>query len=806
MKYISLIFLSFCFSFSSLFAQKEKWSKAKIFLDRSSRSLARLGNLGLEVDHGQFKPGHFFISAFSQTQLSRIRKEGYQYEVLINDVEEDFLKKQGKRGPVAAISQEEVAELCQGVKPYKIPENWSLGSMGGHLMYEEMLAHLDSMKAKFPNIITIRKPIDTLLTWEDRPIWFVKISDSPDLEEANEPKALYSAIHHAREPVSMHQLIFFMWYLLENYNSQPEIKSLVENSQLYFVPCLNPDGYIYNQSMSPSGGGMWRKNRRDNQDGSFGVDLNRNYGYNWGFDNFGSSPDPTSDIYRGPDAFSEPETRAMKAFCERHKFKVALNYHTYSNLVIHPWGYDNLQTPDHSTFKQLTREMTKENFYRTGTAFEVLNYNSNGSSDDFMYAPTAEKPKVLAMTPEVGDWFWPAESEILGLCLENVHQNLATARSLFPFCRFTDSTGLFLKASAGGDYRIRYKLARIGAQTDPATFTISFIPTGSNTAGLTTQSKTYSDLLPNQDLVDSVVISSGGTSLASAEFFKWKVVLDNGIFTSTDSIFHVGGSPSSPLALFDPCEQPSAWAGNWVFSADNSQQGLGHLKTSQGNYSPNSSLYMARVQPFDLRDPGIVGAELSLYTRYEIERNYDYASMQLSIDSGLTWTTLCTDKSTRSSPFSQQAGPGNIIPIWDGVQDRWQKEYANLSGYLGNKVWLRFYFHSDEFEELGGMEVDNIQITINQNVVALEKGLLENRKISLSPNPSAKGQILSVLGLNAQEEMGFQLTDMLGRKLESGKTSAGRIHFAHSWASGMYRIICKLGSGEVFHLPLIIKD
>ncbi len=93
---------------------------------------------------------------------------------------------------------------------------------------------------------------------------------------------LYTALTHAREPASVQQLLYFMYYILENYGVDDEITDIVDNTELYFVPCVNPDGYVYNQMESPQGGGMWRKNRRNNGDGSFGVDLNRNFGYKWG--------------------------------------------------------------------------------------------------------------------------------------------------------------------------------------------------------------------------------------------------------------------------------------------------------------------------------------------------------------------------------------------------------------------------------------------------------------------------------------------------------------------------------------------
>src|SRR5690606_2209606 len=117
------------------------------------------------------------------------------------------------------------------------------------------------------------------------------ISDQPDVDQ-DEPEVLYDALHHAREPASLSQLIFYMWYLLENYGTNDEVTYLVDSTEMYFVPCVNPDGYVYNWNNHPTGGGMWRKNRRVNGNGTFGVDLNRNYGHEWGYNNTGSSPDP----------------------------------------------------------------------------------------------------------------------------------------------------------------------------------------------------------------------------------------------------------------------------------------------------------------------------------------------------------------------------------------------------------------------------------------------------------------------------------------------------------------------------------
>src|SRR5690606_40564789 len=112
--------------------------------------------------------------------------------------------------------------------------------MAGYLTYQQMLDVLDDMAAKFPNLITVKAVVsDTNLTWEGRPLWYVKISDNPNTDEP-EKEVLYTALHHAREPNSLSQMIFYMWYLLENYDTNPEIQYLVNNLDLYFIPCVKP--------------------------------------------------------------------------------------------------------------------------------------------------------------------------------------------------------------------------------------------------------------------------------------------------------------------------------------------------------------------------------------------------------------------------------------------------------------------------------------------------------------------------------------------------------------------------------------
>jgi len=298
--------------------------------------------------------------------------------------------------------------------------------MSGYLTLEEIYATLDSMAQDYPHLITVKKSIGS--SYENRPIYSVKISDNPN-EEENEPEVLYTALHHAREPIGMMQLIYFMYHILESYETNDSIKCLINERQLYFVPVVNPDGYFFNQTNRPAGGGNWRKNRKKNINGTMGVDLNRNYPYQWGFDDDGSSPEGNSEIYRGSSPGSEPEIKAIMNFCKSHNFKNALNYHTFGNLLLYPWGYAEEICEDKENFETFAQEYVLTNKFLPGSPPEIL-YNANGGSDDWMYGEQFSKSKIFSFTPEVGlasEGFWPIASRIIPNCESTLPMNLLHA-------------------------------------------------------------------------------------------------------------------------------------------------------------------------------------------------------------------------------------------------------------------------------------------------------------------------------------------------------------------------------------------
>jgi len=219
-------------------------------------------------------------------------------------------------------------------------------------------------------------------TYEGRDIWAVKISDNPS-EDEGEPGALFMGCHHAREWISVEVPYYLAHYLVNNYQTDPEVKQLVDNCEIWIVPIVNPDGYVYTWTKDR----LWRKNRRNNGNGTFGVDLNRNYGYMWGLDD-GSSGNPSNWEYRGPSAFSEPETQAIRDLILANQFRITMSYHSYGQLLYSPWGYTLDPCPDDVPMNSMIYNMR-----------ELIQETSG-----IVYTPWAEWEEKYPVSGDTGDW------------------------------------------------------------------------------------------------------------------------------------------------------------------------------------------------------------------------------------------------------------------------------------------------------------------------------------------------------------------------------------------------------------------
>ncbi len=368
------------------------------------------------VDTSQIQARVYFVTKDAWAQLRDLHLDqvwkGPDYiEIVTDRVELDMIESLGYK---TDIIHADLGEFLRSRLPDK--------AMGAYKTLDEIYQYLDLLMASYPAIMTQRTSIGQ--TYEGRDMWAVKISDNPEIDE-DEPEILYTAAIHAREVITPEVLFHFMDHLTQNYGVDPQVTDLVDNRELWFILVANPDGYYYNEVTDPDGGGMWRKNRRDNGDGSFGVDLNRNFGYEWGYDDAGSSPYPDDNTYRGTAPFSEPETQNLRDFTEDREFVISVYYHSYSNLILWPWAYDRIYAPDDDIFSAIGDSVSPMNEYAPGPGWTL--YPVNGGSDDWNYGEQTTKDKIFALTLEVGSYtdnFWPPASRIEDLVSENLEPNL----------------------------------------------------------------------------------------------------------------------------------------------------------------------------------------------------------------------------------------------------------------------------------------------------------------------------------------------------------------------------------------------
>jgi carboxypeptidase T len=740
-----------CFLFLSVISvQAQKYSKLKVHL--GNKTMSDIIQMGVDVDHGVFEKGNIYISDFSSKDIAILDMNHIPYDILIDDVVQYFLDQ--NKNPSSKSALTNTSGCVPDVSKLNVPAHWHLGSMGGYFTYAEMLQILDSMALLYPNLITIKKPVsDTLLTREGRPVYVVKISDNPNIDEANESKVLYTALHHAREPLSMSQLLMYMYYVLENYATDPQIKNIVDNTQMYFIPCVNPDGYLYNQSTNPNGGGMWRKNRVHNADLTYGVDLNRNYGKLWGYDNIGSSNIPSNETYRGPAAFSEPETRMIKQFCETNTIKFTLNYHTYGNDVIYPWGYQNTLSPDSDQFRAFAFYITNESKYKSGTCMEMLNYTSNGVSDDWFYGEQIAKNKIFAMTPECGNEFWMPASEITTTCQNLIEQNIKTASLILDVATIKDINPLVLSASTGF---LKFTIQRIGLKNTD-TFSVKLIPLcPALTASASPRLFTGMSLLQSTTDSISYIINP---SLVVNRKIKYVLQVSKGSFIGNDTIEKIFAD--SIITVFqDNATNLSGWTNsgtqNWSLSTTDYVSAPSSIHDSPiGNYQASSEYRITSNNNIDLTNTGF--AYLEFYTKWDIEKAYDYAQVSASETGVNNWTPLCGLYTYDLSA----AHPGS--PVYDGTQNKWVREHIDLSDWLGKKILLRFELITDSYLNKDGFYIDDLAVV--KNNTKINTGISDNKDISITimPNPATTHINIRLNNIQSYVSGLYEIKDITGR-------------------------------------------
>ncbi len=694
MKSLTII-IAILIAISPLTAESQgKYSQIKIFVPDKT-ALNKIWSSGIDYEGSSGKIGGWMEFVVSQHELQQLNLQGIAYNIVHDDLSE-INQQSLSKFPVDALG-------------------FGYGSMGGYYTYVEVKSQLDSMKLLYPNIITAKESIGTSI--QGRAIWISKISDNPNDYEIDEPEALYTALTHAREPQGMMTVIYYMWWLLENYGIDPTATYLVNNRQMWFIPVVNPDGYVFNQMNYPNGGGMWRKNRRANVGGSYGVDLNRNYGpyYMWDSPNGGSSTNPASDTYRGIAPFSEPEVTTIQQFLYDNNVKTCFNYHTFGNLLIYPWGYLSAESADSLIYREFAFDMVGINRYATGTDLQTVNYSTRGNSDDFMYGDHS-KPQTFAMTPEVGPSFWPPSNQIFPLAIENLNANIYFSYVAGQYTTIKHNEIIDGKGDgyleAGEQFILNSTLWNKGLG-DASDLEIMISSSSPNI--IFSPDKVTLDNLPAR--TDTIVSFSGTIGLSSQTGSRVNIffeITDQTGYKNFDTIAIFIGKPIVLLA-----DSASNGIGNWIASGGWNTTTNAHTPpfsftdSPTGNYTSNANALLTLASTLNLTEYNY--CILRYWTKWAIEPSYDFGRIEVSTNGGTNWISLRSELShVGSTRGVQLAGTWGYDGYTPGLD--WVEEEIDLSPFIGNQLLLRFRLSSDGTDNRDGWYLDDIRVLAYLNI------------------------------------------------------------------------------------------
>ncbi len=353
-----------------------------------------------KFDIASFKPGIYLDLVVNESQYREIEARGYDIE----------------------ITQTES----------QIRDNMIAGrDLDGYRTYSDVLSELQQIEIDYPDICKLYDIGESQgkiysdagnSNYDDyyHEVWALKVSDNVETEE-DEPCVYYMGAHHAREPISTEVSMAVLNYILDNYGVDPTITDNVDNTQIWFAPLVNPNGH---KIVTDEDNLWWRKNIRDNDENGFitpssgydypdGVDPNRNYGFEWGY--VGASGNINSQTYHGPYAFSEPEVIAMKELIDSHHFVAGFNYHSYGELVLFPFGYNNgVVAPDHDALEELAITVATPMGYTPQQAWEL--YPAMGTTDDYSYGMHG----IFSFLIELATQFIPPATQVQSICDENI--------------------------------------------------------------------------------------------------------------------------------------------------------------------------------------------------------------------------------------------------------------------------------------------------------------------------------------------------------------------------------------------------
>lgn len=708
---------------------QEKYSKVIIYPSSAEQRVHLLGLL--EIDHFM-ESGGGIMTEISSRDVALLKSSGVKYKVLVEDVAENLRKenakflaarKKGINQSAGKVALEQKGNTID--KIIKTPADFEVKStFGGYYSFAEMESAMNVLVAKYPGLA---QKISIGKTYENRDLWLIKISDNVATDELNEPEVFYMGLQHAREAITGSSMIFLMQYLCENYALDPKIRDLVNNREIFIIPCFNPDGWEYNR-LNGGAGSMWRKNRSSS--GAPGVDLNRNWGVDWG--NCGApiqgpssscgSNTKSADTYYGPNAFSELETQAVRDFVKTHHIVAGFDQHAYGPYYSLPFGRQSLghvmPQKGKDFYTAIPAIMGTYNGMRAADSYDALGYEVAGGFKDWMLMGeigVGAKDTVWAMTGEGGagnasNDFWAPMSQIEYLSKGMCYQNLQLAFAAGTYVDIQDANDIALTSTSGN---LNFTVKRLGLGNDPVTVSITPLENIQSVgAPVVIGGMPY---YGSQNGSISYQLSPGITAGRRIRLI-WNVSTAG--YSYSDTIVKL----FNPTVLFTDNMEGSNIAANWdvsggwAYSTDGAYGGARSLTESPGgSYSTNSNASVTYNKTLDLSDA--TAAYISFWTRHRAENFRDKLQLQVATATKgkVTWTPV-PGSTTVQEPGNLDGSTLDGEPALTGIRDYWTQVTYDVSAYKSSTFQFRFVFTSDAdgtsfaYQTDDGFYIDNLKV------------------------------------------------------------------------------------------------
>ena len=700
----------------------------------------------------------------------------------------------------------------------------------GYRDYNDMLTELQQLAFDHPDIVQLFDIGDSRgkeyynngnnnYANYQHDIWCVKLSDNVTVNE-DEQNVIFDGEHHAREPISMEMVMLILNYLVDNYGTDPDVTFWVDNSQIWFVPLINPNGHkiVIDQTDL-----WWRKNIHDNDgngqitwsngwDYPDGVDLNRNYGPPQWWGGAGTSG-PTGQTYPGTGSFSEPETQALRDLLLSYRFSVGMSYHSYSELIMYPLGFNmSCVAPDVNAFANLCQEMAmtvpaQGGGYYTPQQCNQL-YPCSGTTTDYGYGVL----RIFYYITELGTEFIPPASTMEQIIQNNLSAALLLLDRVF-YSTITgnitnvntgepvvaqvkipsiDNTGTPVEPYLSGEDFGRYYRILLPGTYDMEISAFGYLPDTVNNVVVNNTEQTIVNVALTPAPTTTVTITvqnEDGDPIVGAEVeflntsiepeitnLNGQVIFDNipygnyqvSVATPASGTFNYAIEVTATSHQFTFIIAEPVWT-------DGFEEGLGNWSAQYPwgvttAYAYNG-LYSATDSPYGnygnnistsltLNNPidltDAISAQFRFMTRYDIEAGYDYCYVEVSTN-GTTWNTLAS---------------------FTGTQSTWVEKDYDLLNYLGEHVYVRFKLVTDTYVTEDGIYIDDFMVYVNEYGTPVdfnEIPMLTTKLYQNYPNPFNPETVIAYQ-LPEGTEVEISIYNILGQKVKTlvnGRIDAG---------------------------------